>query len=112
MVPLRIIPPSILDAVRASATDAVLRAERRGGSAAVAFWALSGGFLRLAAAIELVTSAIVLGVGAGSVLHVVLLLGWPIASFVLRSRSFAHRRQWANVRLQMTHDLVERMVGH
>src|SRR5262249_14143559 len=50
-------------------------------SEAVESLALSGGFLGLVAVIELVISAIVLGVGAGSVLHVVLLLGWTIVTF-------------------------------
>jgi len=81
-------------------------------SEAVESMALSGGFLGLVAAVELVISAIILGVGAGSVLHVFLLLGWIVVTLVLSWRYFERRRQWTNARLQMTHDLVERMVGH
>jgi ATP-binding cassette subfamily B protein len=81
-------------------------------SEAVESLALSGGFLGLVAAIEFVISAIILGVSAGSGLHVFLLLGWIVITLVLSWRYFEHRRQWTNIRLQMTHDLVERMVGH
>lgn len=81
-------------------------------SEAVESLALSGGFLAMVAAIELAISAVVLGVGAGGVLHVFLLLGWITITLLLSWRYFEHRRLWTKTRLQMTHDLVERMVGH
>jgi ATP-binding cassette subfamily B protein len=81
-------------------------------SEAVESLALSGGFLALVATIELAISAVVLGVGAAGALHVFLLLGWIVITLLLSWRYFAHRLHWTKTRLQMTHDLVERMVGH
>ena len=81
-------------------------------SEAVESLALSGGFLGLIAVIELALSAAVLGAGAAGIFHVFLLLAWTVLTFAL-SVSYFHRRQhWTEERLQMTHDLVERMVGH
>lgn len=81
-------------------------------SEAVESLALSGGFLALVAAIELAISIIVLGAGAGGVLHALLLLGWIVVTLVLSRRYFEHRQDWAKTRLRMTQDLVEHMVGH
>ena len=81
-------------------------------SEAVESLALSGGFLALIAAIELVMSAVVLGAGAVGVAHVVLLAGWIAGTLLLGWRYFQHRGDWTKTRLQMTHDLVESMAGH
>jgi ATP-binding cassette, subfamily B, bacterial len=81
-------------------------------SEAVESLALSGGFLGLAAVIELVLSAAVLGAGAVGVFHVLLLLAWTVLTFSLSVSYFRRRQHWTTERLQMTHDLVERMVGH
>lgn len=81
-------------------------------SEAVESLALSGGFLGLLAVIELVLAALVLGAGAGGRLHVFLLLGWVILTGLLGWWHFRNRQRWTAARLSMTHDLVERMVGH
>jgi ATP-binding cassette subfamily B protein len=81
-------------------------------SEAVESLALSGGFLALVAAIELAISIVVLGLGAGGVLHALLLLGWIVVTLLLSRRYFEHRQDWAKKRLRMTQDLVEHMVGH
>jgi len=41
-----------------------------------------------------------------------LLLGWLIASGVVGWMYYRRNRRWTDVRLAMTHDLVESMVGH
>jgi|HubBroStandDraft_1064217.scaffolds.fasta_scaffold00330_7 ATP-binding cassette subfamily B protein len=81
-------------------------------SEAVESMALSGGFLGLTAAIELAAAAFVLGWGAGATLLRLLLLGWIFLTLMLSYRYFFTRQIWTQRRLNMTHDLIERMVGH
>jgi ATP-binding cassette, subfamily B, bacterial len=81
-------------------------------SEAVEALALSGGFLGLVAIIELVISIFVLGSGAGGSLQAGVLVGWLVTTGVVVWLYFRHNRSWTDVRLAMTHDLVESMVGH
>ncbi|MDQ3011909.1 MAG: ABC transporter ATP-binding protein/permease [Acidobacteriota bacterium] len=81
-------------------------------SNAVESLTLSGGFLGVVAVIELIAAALVLGVGAGGWLHVLLLVGWVGLAVVLGWVHFRRRRSWTTARLDMTNDLIERMVGH
>ncbi len=74
--------------------------------------ALNGGFLVLTSAIELALSAVVLAAGAGGGFHAILLLGWLALTALVGARFYAHRQAWTEARLDMTHDLVEQMVGH
>jgi ATP-binding cassette, subfamily B, bacterial len=64
------------------------------------------------AAVELVATVIALTWGAAGAVEVVLLLIWIAVTLVTTSSYFARRRAWAENRLGMTHDLIERMVGH
>lgn len=79
---------------------------------AVESLALSGGFLALVAAIELTLAGGVLAVGAGGPIHALLLAAWVLVSVWLGRRYFRSARRWTGDRLDMTHGLVERMVGH
>ncbi len=81
-------------------------------SEAVEALALSGGFLAMVAVIELVLSIFVLGAGAGGLLQSGLLLVWLLASAAIAWVYFQRNRSWTEVRLRMTHALVESMVGH
>ena len=81
-------------------------------SQAVESLALGGGFLALVAGVELIMAAVVLGKGAGGTLHVLLFLGWVALALLLNWWSFSYRQRWTEARLGLTHDLVERMVGH
>jgi ATP-binding cassette, subfamily B, bacterial len=74
--------------------------------------ALEGGSLGLTAVIELVLAGFVLSVGAGSWGLVLLLLGTAGVTALLGVRYYRRRRWWTNERLEMTNDLVERMLGH
>jgi ATP-binding cassette subfamily B protein len=74
--------------------------------------ALSGGFLSVAGLIELLIAAAVLSAGAGGTPHVLLLLGWLILASLLASRYFVQRRSWTDARLAISHDVIEKMVGH
>jgi ATP-binding cassette, subfamily B, bacterial len=81
-------------------------------SEAVEALALSGGFLALVAVIELVISLFVLGRGAGGLLQSALLAAWLVATGLLVRQYFQRNQLWTDVRLDMTHQLVENMVGH
>ena len=79
---------------------------------AVESLALSGGFLGLVAVIELAISIFVLAAGAGGALQSLLLIAWLAITAVIAWRYYQRNRTWTDVRLSMTHDLVESMVGH
>jgi len=81
-------------------------------SEAVESLALNAGLVGLIAVIELVFAAVVLALGAGGVLHVVLLLATIAATLAVGWRYHRRRGAWTQARLDLTHDLVERMVGH
>jgi ATP-binding cassette subfamily B protein len=79
---------------------------------AVESLALSGGFLALVSGVELALAALVLSIGAGGWPHALLLGGCVAFTCFVGWQYFRHRRRWTEARLEMTHDLVERMVGH
>jgi ATP-binding cassette subfamily B protein len=81
-------------------------------SEAVESLALTGGFLGLVALIELIAAIFVLGAGAGGGLHSILLAAWIAVAAAIGWRYYQRNRAWTDVRLAMTHDLVESMVGH
>jgi ATP-binding cassette, subfamily B, bacterial len=81
-------------------------------SEAVEALALSGGFLALVALIEVAASVVVLSLGAGGALQAGLLVVWLAAGAAIAWRYYRRNRSWTDVRLRMTHDLVESMVGH
>jgi ATP-binding cassette subfamily B protein len=74
--------------------------------------AFDGGFGVLVGLLELVFAGSILAAGAGGGLHVVLLAVWTILTLALAWRYLKRLRAWTLERLRMTHDLVERMVGH
>ena len=74
--------------------------------------AVTGGFLGITAFIELAISAQIISLGAGGGWHVAMLVAWLAASVALGGYYLHHRRIWTATRLDLTHDLVEGMVGH
>jgi len=74
--------------------------------------ALSGGFLALVAVVELALAVPVLAVGAGGTRHLALFAVWVMFTALLGWLYFRRAQLWTAERLQMTHDLTERMVGH
>lgn len=78
---------------------------------AVESLALSGGAAVLLATVELAAAGFVLVVGGG-VLLLVLLCAWLIFGATLAWRYYRRLRSWAHHRVNLTNDLVERMVGH
>jgi ATP-binding cassette subfamily B protein len=79
-------------------------------SQAIEALTLTGGFLALAAALELIMAMAVLStVSTPLTVLLLLVLG---ACAVISWRFFLRRRTWTASRLEMTHSLVEQMVGH
>lgn len=74
--------------------------------------ALNGGFAVLVALIECLFAGWILANGAGGFLHVGLMLTWLLVAAVFCGRYFRRLRRWTLGRLDLTHALVERMVGH
>ncbi len=72
----------------------------------------SGGIMGIIAVIELTSGAVVLGLGAAPFLELLTLAVWVTLICGLLLDYLRRRREWAGVRLRMSHDLVERMVGH
>jgi len=81
-------------------------------SEAVEALALSGGVLGLVAGLELAMAAAVLGAGPGGGRQALLLLGWLVLTGLFGWCYVRQRQPWTMARLDLTHDLVERMVGH
>jgi ATP-binding cassette subfamily B protein len=73
---------------------------------------LGGGLLGFVAVVELIAAAGVLGLGAGGAWHAVLLVAWAGLCVALGARYALRRARWTDTRLELTNDLVERMVGH
>ena len=74
--------------------------------------ALTGGVQALFALMELVIAMGVLGMGAARPWGAVLLAGWTAAAGFLASRYVLQRRRWTTERLQLTHRLLESIIGH
>ncbi len=79
---------------------------------AVESLALSGGLLGAVACVELAFGAWVLWEGAGGWLHVALLVAWVTPVVALGWVYYRRRLAWTELRLKLTHNLVEVMVGH
>ncbi len=74
--------------------------------------AINGGLLGITALIELALSVWVLSQGAGKLLHVFLLGGWIVVLGWFSYRYHQRFKQWSSTRRDMTHNLIENMVGH
>ncbi len=81
-------------------------------SEAVESLALDAGFVGLTAIIDLTVAAAVLALGAAGIVHVALLAAWLGVTLTIAWRYFARRAAWTGERLGITHELVERMIGH
>jgi ATP-binding cassette subfamily B protein len=74
--------------------------------------ALGGGLLAVLSLADLVLAAVVLGRGAGGWLQVGALALWTGLAVALAFRHYAAQRSWSSQRVDITHDLLERMLGH
>ena len=81
-------------------------------SEAIETMAVTGGLLAVVAAAETLVAVPVLAAGAAPIAQPLLLIGWLGLTVVLARHHLRQRQGWNAARLAMTHDLVERMVGH
>jgi ATP-binding cassette subfamily B protein len=81
-------------------------------SEAVESLALSGGIAALTAGLELAAAALVLAFAPGGALLAAALVLWT--AIVIGAGIACHRRRktWTSERLVLSHDLIEKMVGH
>jgi ATP-binding cassette subfamily B protein len=79
---------------------------------AVESLALGGGLLAVAGLFELATGVVVLALGAAAGRELATAGAWLGAGALLAARFWRALRVWSARRLALTHDLVERMVGH
>jgi ABC-type multidrug transport system fused ATPase/permease subunit len=81
-------------------------------SEVVELLALGGALLAVLSVVDLILAAIILSLGAGGWLHVGALAAWTLVAFVLTWRHYSAQRRWSLARIDITHDLLERMLGH
>ena len=81
-------------------------------SEAVESLSLSGGFLAVFAVVELAVSIAILAVGAGGRPHALLLVGWLALVLLIGWQYYERRLGWTTTRVDLTNDMVERMLGH
>ena len=81
-------------------------------SEAVESLALSGGFLGVMAVMELAMAAVVMAAGPAAAWELGLLAACLTVALTLAWRYTRDRNWWTQARLELTHDFVERMVGH
>lgn len=74
--------------------------------------ALGGGVSAVTALFELALAVWILSLGAGGGLHAFALAGWVGFAAVAARWAFVSQARWTQERLDLTGDLVERMVGH
>lgn len=103
---LLLAPEEIRNAGAGDLLGRVLEAE------AVESLALNAGFAGLVGLLEIVVAAFVLAMGAAAALELVLLAACLAGTLLIARRYYEQRGRWTDVRVGMTHDLVERMAGH
>ena len=103
---LRLGPDDVRSEGAGSALGRVIESE------AVEGLALRGGFSLAVAAVELVLALLVLSAGAGGVSACVLLVGFVGVTLGLSRVLLGRMRAFAASRIDLSRDLVERMVGH
>ncbi len=74
--------------------------------------ALGGGFQVAVMLVELVLAFYVLSLSAAPLLLPLLLLLFALLSFLICRHHYRTNKRWADQRIGMTHDLIEKMVGH
>ncbi len=114
----RILKSRLLAGALALAPDSVKRngighlISRVMESQALESLALNGGMTVVVSVMELGFAAWILSNGAAGSAHMALLLGWTVLTVWLGWRFHRRLHAWSGQRLDMTHDLIEAMVGH
>ena len=71
----------------------------------------AGAILGILSVIELAIASALLWVGAGGPAHAVLLVAWAVAAAFVSWRHYRVRQRWADGRIAMTHDMIEKIIG-
>jgi ATP-binding cassette, subfamily B, bacterial len=74
--------------------------------------AVGGALLAVLSLVDLLLAGFILALGAGGWLQAAVLAAWVLVAFVLARRHYGAQRRWATARIEITHDLLERMLGH
>jgi ATP-binding cassette subfamily B protein len=72
----------------------------------------SGGLQIVLAALELLLAPFVIAFGAAANTEIILLILWIVLCVLLISQNLRRRFSWTNTRLELTHQLVEKMSAH
>jgi ATP-binding cassette subfamily B protein len=99
-----------LDEIRAEGSGQLMG--RVFESEAVETLALTGGLLSLLASVEILGAVAVLALGAGGPWHAVSLVAWVALTLAVAHRFGRTLDDWTRLRIEITHALVEKMVGH
>ncbi len=81
-------------------------------SEVVELLALGGGLLAVLSLVDLVIAGVILLRGAGGGLQATALAIWTALAMGLAWRHYRAQRRWSIERIDITHDLLERMIGH
>lgn len=81
-------------------------------SEAVETLAIGGGLNTFVSIIELVIAGLVIAAGAGGWTELGWFLAWTAITVFTTGLYLRRRDRWTSARVEMTHDLVERIVGH
>ncbi len=74
--------------------------------------ALGGALLAVLSLLDLVLAGVILALGAGGWLQAGVLVAWVGVALALARRHYTSQREWSAARIEITHDLLERMLGH
>jgi ATP-binding cassette subfamily B protein len=74
--------------------------------------ALGGGLLAVLSLLDLVISGVILAQGSGGWFQVFALAAWTLVAVVLAVRHYRSQRKWSLSRIEVTNELLERMIGH
>jgi ATP-binding cassette, subfamily B, bacterial len=74
--------------------------------------ALGGGLLAVLSLLDLVIAGFILSQGAGAYIQVTCLILWTVVAAFLTGRHYKAQRKWSLERIEVTNELLERMIGH
>jgi ATP-binding cassette subfamily B protein len=74
--------------------------------------ALGGGLLAVLSLLDLVIAGFILSQGAGAWPQVICLVLWTVFAAFLTYRHYSAQRKWSIARIEVTNELLERMIGH
>ena len=71
----------------------------------------AGAIMGILSVVELAIASVLLWAGAGGPAHTAILIAWACVACVVAWRYYRVRRRWADGRIAMTHDMIEKIIG-